>query len=498
MSAWGWVWRVGGVLVLLLFLVVAGLMFYASTPHFLNLVSQRLITVLEDATGGRVELQSLHWSLRHLAVEVDGLTIHGLEGRGEAPYAHIDRLYARARILSFFDARLGLDFLEVDHPAIHLIIYPDGRTNQPTPKAKQNSSGPAIQSIFALEARQVEVLHGVALVNERSIPFQLAANNLGVEITYAPAGGHYLGHVDCSDIAIQQAKIAAVHSQLDLSVELAPDAVDLTMLHWTTGKSGLHASGRLVHFAHPQWTGTADGNVDLGEVTALGVVDGFRRGSVDLALTGHGTETNQYVLDGRAKVVNASYAIEYFWIDGVNATTSLHITPQEITLPDLVARPRQGGIVNAAVHFVNYRAPFGPAKAPGAQVMSIRARVNGVRLTTVLESVVPSHYRDLGFDSAGQGSVSVDWTGSPDDLTVAAVLAMSAPQTNAPGKVPLSGNLDAKYFQRGGRVQINQLEAHSLATTLNVTGLLGVYPVEEPSNLTVHLINHNLVNSIAC
>ena len=101
MSAWGWVWRVGGVLVLLLFLVVAGLMFYASTPHFLNLVSRRVVTVLEDATGGRVELQSLHWSLRHLAVEVDGLTIHGLEGRGEAPYAHIDRIYARAKILSF-------------------------------------------------------------------------------------------------------------------------------------------------------------------------------------------------------------------------------------------------------------------------------------------------------------------------------------------------------------------------------------------------------------
>ena len=145
MSAWGWVWRVGGVLVLLLFLVVAGLMFYASTPHFLNLVRQRVITVLEDATGGRVELQSLHWNLRHLAVEVDGLTIHGLEGRGEVPYAQIDRLYARAKILSFFQARLGLDFLEVNHPAIHLIIYPDGRTNQPTPKAKQNASGAALR-----------------------------------------------------------------------------------------------------------------------------------------------------------------------------------------------------------------------------------------------------------------------------------------------------------------------------------------------------------------
>ncbi len=124
--------------------------------------------------------------------------------------------------------------------------------------------------------------------------------------------------------------------------------------------------------------------------------------------------------------------------------------------------------------------------------MSIRARVRGVRLSTVLESVVPPHYRDLGFDTAGEGNVSVDWTGSPDDLTVAAVLAMSVPDTPTPGLLPISGSVDAKYFQRGGRVDINRLEAHSPATTLNVSGPLGVYPVERPSNLSVHLVNHNL------
>ncbi len=116
-------------------------------------------------------------------------------------------------------------------------------------------------------------------------PFQLAANDLGVVITYAPASGHYLGEIACSDITAQQAKAAAVRSKLDLSVELAPDAVDLKTLHFTTEKTSLQASGSLAHFAHPQWTGTADGTVDLAEVTALGVVDGFRRGSVDLALT---------------------------------------------------------------------------------------------------------------------------------------------------------------------------------------------------------------------
>src|ERR1700728_3264815 len=113
MSAWGWIWRVGGALVLLLLVVVGGLLFYASSAHFSNQVRQRVISVLEDATGGRVEIKSLDWSLRHLSVEVHDLTIHGLERRGELPYAHLDRLYARVKILSFINARLGLDFMEV-------------------------------------------------------------------------------------------------------------------------------------------------------------------------------------------------------------------------------------------------------------------------------------------------------------------------------------------------------------------------------------------------
>ncbi len=102
------------------------------------------------------------------------------------------------------------------------------------------------------------------------------------------------------------------------------------------------------------------------------------------------------------------------WIDGLNATTRLHITPDEITLPDLVARPRQGGIVNAAFRYLNWSAPATaqllgrgdaaiPATAQRASrpVMSIRARVHGVRLTTVLESVVRSQISGFGLRYAG-------------------------------------------------------------------------------------------------
>jgi translocation and assembly module TamB len=496
LGVWGYFWRVGGALLLLLLLVIGGLLFYASTPHFSNLVRQRVVNVLQDATGGRVELRSLHWSLRHLAVEVDGLTIHGLEGPGELPYAHVDRLYARVKILSFVDARLGLDLLEVDRPSVHLIIYPDGRTNQPTPKAKESSSsGPAASTIFDLQANRVEVHDGMALLNQRAIPFQLAANDLGVVITYAPASGHYLGQITCSDLSAQQGKAAVIHSTLDLSVEAARDAVDLKSLHFTTGKTSLQGSGNLIHYANPQWKLSAGGTVELAEVTALGAVDGLRSGSVELALTGQGSGASQYVLDGTAKLINVSYAIPYVQrIDGLNATTRLHITPDEIALPGLVARPREGGIVNADIRYLNWSSPDNlPPSAPKRQVMGIHARVHGLRLSTVLQSVADPGYRDYGFDTLGEGPVNIDWTGSADDLTVAAKLVMSVPQSVAAGQVPLTGSVDAKYFQRGGRVQINQLEAHSLATTLITTGSLGVYPLNEASNLAVHLTTRNLV-----
>ncbi len=494
-GAWGYFWRVGGALLLLLVLVVGGLLFYASTAHFSNLVRQRVINVLQDATGGRVELRSLHWSLRHLAVEVDGLTIHGLEGPGELPYAHVDRLYARAKILSFVDARLGLDFLEVDRPSVHLIVYPDGTTNQPTPKAKQSSSsGPAARTILDLQANRVEVHDGMALLNQRAIPFQLAANDLGVVITYAPASDHYLGQITCSDLTAQQGKAAVIHSKLDLSMDAGRDAVDLKTLHFTTGKTSLQASGNLVHYAHPQWKLSAGGTVELAEVTALGAVDGLRSGSVELALTGQGSGASQYVLDGTAKLINASYAIPYVQrIDGLNATTRVHITPDEISLPGVVARPREGGIINADIRYLNWSSPDNlPRSDPKRQVMGIHARVHGVRLSTVLLTVADPGYRDYGFDTLGEGPVNVDWTGSVDDLTITAKLAMSAPASVAAGQVPLSGSVDAEYFQRGGRVQINQLEAHSLATTLDTTGSLGVYPLNEPSNLSVHLTTRNL------
>ena len=112
---------------------VAGLGWYSTTDSFRNLVRQRLIATLEQMTGGRVELSSIHVVPFHLQLEVRNLTIHGREQPGEVPYAHVDSLMAQIKILSLARTELGLNYVVLDHPVIHVILYSDGTTNQPEP-----------------------------------------------------------------------------------------------------------------------------------------------------------------------------------------------------------------------------------------------------------------------------------------------------------------------------------------------------------------------------
>src|SRR5271169_5766317 len=128
-------------LVVLASLVFVAFVWYSRTDDFNRRVGKEVVKVLEDATGGRVELGKISFDLLHLAVEADGLVIHGLEGPGEAPYLSVDKVELRVELFDLFSHIAGaglashvrLTYLGVDHPQFHLIVDKDGKTNQPEP-----------------------------------------------------------------------------------------------------------------------------------------------------------------------------------------------------------------------------------------------------------------------------------------------------------------------------------------------------------------------------
>jgi translocation and assembly module TamB len=125
-------------------IIFGAVAWYTTTDSFQSMVRQRLVAELEAITGGRVELGGFHTTPFRLRVDVRDLTIHGKEGPNEVPYAHVDRLIAEMKVISVLGAEIGFDLLVLEHPVVHVILYPDGSTNQPAPKIEPVKGKPSV------------------------------------------------------------------------------------------------------------------------------------------------------------------------------------------------------------------------------------------------------------------------------------------------------------------------------------------------------------------
>jgi translocation and assembly module TamB len=493
-----------GWLVLALGLAVAVLSWYASTPAFEVRVRQRLIETLERATGGRVALGSFHWRLRHLEFEANDLTIHGLEGPGEVPYAHIDHLLVRAKIISFFQAKVGLNLLQGEHPVFHLIVYPDGTTNQPHPKTT-HTGGSTVDTLFDLAVDHAELDHGLMILNQRQIPFDVAANDLAVDLRYDPTRDHYLAKIEADDITAHREKLATVHSRLALQADLSRTGAVFTQFRLQTGltkkmDSTLEASGSLNNYADPQFQITTKGRVDLGELDALTGIDGLDGGVANLQLDAKGS-LDKYTVDGQAKLTGVAYVTSDVRARGVNASTQVHLDQDDLALTKLRIQLREGGMIEGEMRLLHWAAPDPPELPKGAKkplgpppVTSqgiLRVKVRNITLRTVLRMTGPTDLSDLGFDTSGSGEAKADWTGPARDIVVSAKVAMTGGGEH--NGVPVSGTADATYYNGPGNVEVRSLVAQTPGSHIELRGSIGVHPLHvAQSSAQIDLVTTDL------
>jgi translocation and assembly module TamB len=551
----GMLWTLGGILLLLL--VLFGVFaWYTTTQDFERRVNSQLVQVLEDATGGRVELKQIRFDLWHLAIEADGLVIHGLEGPGEAPYLSAEKILLRVKILNFFSRVVGngisshiaLNYLRVEHPQVHLIIDKDGHTNQPVPKHPRTSTTPVTDTLLDLRARRVEVVDGVALINGRAIPFSLEARDLNAAIYYVLHTDRYTASIDLKDLRTRLKNEPEAQSTLHLEAQLGRDEAELNRLNLQTGKtSRLEMSGSLKHFAKPEWTARARGSLDLNQIAVMTGVDTLKAGAVDLDLDARnclattpptekrppfwqrlrpkarGKETVKgptaldptcpvaFLVVGSAKIRGAGYRDEYVVVRDVNGSAKIRMTPDELALTEMIANLPGGGVIAGELHLENWigevpansaaASPTAKAAASTANTTAkslnakppvskvpvtklsrayIDAKLTKVPLRTIMD-ITAEHYGDLGFDTAVSGPVKVQWGGAAKDVAdtveVSGDLSLSPTgvrRKNAPSNTPISGHVLAHYSGRDETVQIQQLTAQTLNSTLQASGILGV------------------------
>jgi translocation and assembly module TamB len=427
----GFGYAAGG-LVILLLLIVLGASWYTTTHDFQARVGKEVVGTLETATGGRVELRGLSFDLWHLAIEVDGLVIHGLEGPGEAPYLSADKIQVRVKIISFLQhtagtgiaSHIGLNLLRVVHPQVHLIIDKQGKTNQPVPKHPSTSKEPLTDTLLDLKASELALVDGVALVNDRAIPFDLAARDLGAEVHYLPAPDRYGIAIDLKDLRTRMAKQPEAQSKLHLEAELGRDMAQIKSFEFDTGTASvLHATASINHFAKPEWQASLRGLLELKQVSVLADVDGLTAGTAELAIDGHNCTVAPavaqshprfwqrrhpaaaaapsttvlppdpdckagYLLVGSVKLHGAGYRNQYVRLHDINGGAQLHVTPTELLFTALTGYLPGGGSASGELRISDWLgevASSAPAKSPTAV-----AAITTANKTAIAVGAVPT------------------------------------------------------------------------------------------------------------
>src|SRR5476651_2060643 len=124
-------------------------------------------------TGGRVEVESFTWDLSALHFEARNVTIHGREATGEVPYAHAERIGVDVKIVSFFTRKISLENVAIDGFVVHLMVYPDGTTNQPSLAPGARTDAAPTQNLFDLAVKKIAVRRGTLILDQEKIPFDL-------------------------------------------------------------------------------------------------------------------------------------------------------------------------------------------------------------------------------------------------------------------------------------------------------------------------------------
>lgn len=453
----------------------AGIIWYATTDSFQNMVRRRMVAELERATGGRVELGSFHTSPFRLRMEIRDVTIHGKESSGEIPYIHVDRMIAEAKIVSVLGLELGFHSLVLDHPTVHVIASSSGQTNIPEPKISASKPS-ALQRLFAISIGRLEVRHGTLFWNDQKTPLDFTARDVSVDMSYSLLYRRYEGNllIGKADTRFQDFRPFAWMAQAHFL--LSSRYIEFQFLTLRSGRSHLEASGRLDNFEKPRLQLIWDSSMDLAEAAAITRQPGIRSGT--LVAGGRGEWAgDKFLVTGKAAVKDFSGRQEDVSFNEVDLSSTFNFDQEHLTISGIEGR-LLGGTVGGEAEVTNWlpeKSVLAGKKArTPEQEGKLRLKWKGVSISG-LSGLLQGQFRNLqkmNFAGASTGSLDAHWTGTFRRSEAALVVDIVPQKRILPGQLPLNAHLRGTYRGASDQLQLTQFDASTPASQIHASGTL--------------------------
>ncbi|HEY1525276.1 MAG TPA: translocation/assembly module TamB domain-containing protein [Candidatus Angelobacter sp.] len=457
---------------LALAVMLVGLVFYLNSDTFRETVRLRVIAELRQMTGGTVEVESFTWKLSTLHFDARNVTIHGKEAAGEVPYAHADRIGVDVKIVSFFSRKISLENVAVDRFILHLMVYPDGSTNQPSPRPAGPADETAAQNLFDLAVKKITVREGTLMLDQERIPFDLDGQDISAGMNYIAKEKGYDGHVDFTPLTIIRRNASPLQAELHLGFLMRARETEIKALKVFTKTSRLEASGVLRNYNNPEVTLQYNASLDLAEVGKEGKQAQLRAGRVELKGTGN-YQSKRYSSQGDMNVRGLEWRDAAMRVSGIDAASPYAVTQGKIVLSHLNTWAF-GGSIQGDAQITNWNAA--PPGTKGlAQRGTTRLHLSGVQISRVAAAISTVKMPLDKIDLAGKvsGDINSSWTGSLEKAISQLKLEVAPPLAPTLKEVPVTAQLQATYH---GDVRTLDVAGFSLATRtirVNATGTLG-------------------------
>lgn len=456
-----WLWVLGVVAV-----VCLGVVWYLNSSLLQRQVRARVVSELERATGGKVQVRALTSNVWKLEFVAEDLVVRGNEPVDAKPYIEIDYLKLRLKVLSLLSRDIGVNFLAMSKPAVHIIVNADGTTNIPKPQTRPRTGRSEVDVLFDLKVDRVEVADGEFVFNNRRIPLNFDAEKVSAEFGYDYVAQNYPGKIAVGGSLVHFKEFKPLASDAEVSFVLTQKEVEIKSLRWGSPASKLEASGKVTELAKPVAQLKYRATVSLAELGATVGWTPLRNGVADVQGVAR-VSLDDFTTNGRLVARNAEWRSPGIAARNLEAAAQYDVTSKEMKFTNVVARVL-GGNARGNLKITDW---WSVENARGEGRFEV-ASVNADLAAGAFErSNVP--LSKLNLAGKANGNVTLDWRGSPANMDVDVNVAVTAPSEVPAGRLAVSGPIKAVFHGARGTLDVSSAELRTPSSSLNVTGVLG-------------------------
>jgi len=462
----------------LLVLVLAALIAMESS-WFQHWLEGRVITGLENVTGGRVEMAGFRFRPWLFQLTLEKLVIHGSEPAGEPPLISARNVAARLNPGPLLRRRLRLRSLDLDELRLHLQTAPDGSTNLPGPQ-QPPSAQQSLVDLMDLSIGRLSVAHSTFSWNNQEEPFALDARELAILLRMTR--GRYTGTLSSSDATLRSRRWSLPPIIFNGRFEISHDGLAVSSFAWQTQGMTGGGSFALRPLVVPEAYASFQVSGDLPTLARVFAVRDLSTGSVQIegqAIYRHG----KLYAQGRARARQVTILSPLLIPGGLEASTDYVFENSRLNLTNLTLSA-WGGAAQGTL-----QANLGVSPAS----FHLSAQLHQLRLEDALRSVPPARLLTASIHPVGvtDGTLSATWSGWLERLKATFDLTFHAPAGAPRNLLPINGFVRGTLEEeRGWTLELAQAQFQTPHSTLSAQGaLIGRAEPSRPSlPLSIRLV----------